>query len=302
MISPTNGFPECTVGIEPSPDRFQPYDHQKAAWNAMDRHFTEKGKQAGILVVPTGGGKTAIAARWLLKGHVRQGGRVLWLSHRRGLLKQAFDVFRRTAHLATPRDRLRLVAVSGQDRPWSGVSSKHDIVFSTIQSAAQKRESFLPQLEHQSPKGLFVIVDEAHHAAAPSYQQVLNLMERLRCPVLGLTATPVRMDPDDKRRLWKIFREIIFQIPKKELTEYGILSSPVIETVKTHVEFEREFTEDDYKNLSQYGELSSQVLGRIAKHGGRNHLIVEHYTKHSERYGKTIVFAVDTLHAQTLVH
>ncbi len=27
----------------------------------------------------------------------------------------------------------------------------------------------------------------------------------------------------------------------------------------------------------------------------------EHYAKHSEKYGKTIVFAVDTLHAQTLV-
>jgi superfamily II DNA or RNA helicase len=153
MISPANGFPECTVGIEPSPDPFRPYVHQQAAWNAMDRHFTEKGKQAGILVVPTGGGKTAIAARWLLGGHVRQGGRVLWLSHRRGLLKQAFDAFRRTAHLAAPRDRLRLVAVSGQDRPLSGVSSKHDIVFSTIQSAAQEaRESFLDLLARQSPR------------------------------------------------------------------------------------------------------------------------------------------------------
>jgi len=122
MISPTNSYPDCAVGIEFSPDPFRPYDHQQAAWDAMDRHFTEQGKQAGIRVIPTGGGKTAIAARWPLQGRVRHGGRVLWLSHRRGLLVKAFDGFRRTAHLATPRDRLRLVAVSGQDRPLSGAS------------------------------------------------------------------------------------------------------------------------------------------------------------------------------------
>jgi superfamily II DNA or RNA helicase len=302
MISPMNGFPDCVVGIQPSADDFRPYDHQRTAWDAMDRHFTEKAKQAGILVVPTGGGKTAIAARWLLRHHIGQGGRVLWLSHRRGLLVQAFTEFRKLAHLASPKDRLRLIAVSGQDRPWSGVSTSHDIVFSTIQSAAQEaKQSFLDLLAHQSPNGLFIVVDEAHHAAAPSYQRVLNLMANLKCPMLGLTATPVRMDPDDNRRLFKIFPAIIFQIPKRALTENGILSSPAIETVKTNVEFEREFTEADYEHLSRYGELAAQVLGRIAKHSGRNHLIVDHYVKHAERYGKTIVFAVDTLHAQTLV-
>ena len=211
MSSPTNGFPDCAVGIEPLAESFRPYDHQQAAWDAMDRHFTEKGKHAGILVVPTGGGKTAIAARWLLQHHVRQGGRVVWLTHRRGLLLQAFDAFRNAAHLATPRKHLRLVAVSGRDRDWSAVAPNHDIVFSTIQSAAgPKGTTFLGHLAHQSPQGLFVVVDEAHHAASPSYQKVLGQLEKLGYPALGLTATPVRMDPDDDRRLWKIFRELIY--------------------------------------------------------------------------------------------
>ena len=67
------------------------------------------------------------------------------------------------------------------------------------------------------------------------------------------------------------------------------------------MEFEREFTQTDYEHLSRWGELAPQVLARIAKNANRNHLIVQHYAKHSEKYGKTIVFAVDTLHAQTLV-
>jgi superfamily II DNA or RNA helicase len=298
-----SGFPDCDVRIEASHDPFRPYDHQQAAWNAMDHHYCEERKKAGILVVPTGGGKTAIAARWLLQRYVRQGARVLWLTHRRGLLAQAFEAFRHAAHLATPRECLQLVAVSGQDRPWSGVSPRHDIVFSTIQSATQEaRQSFLELLAHQSPKGLFVVIDEAHHAAAPSYQRVLSFLQKFGYPLLGLTATPVRMDPSDNSRLWKVFREIVFQISKEPLIENGILSSPGIETVQTHVEFEREFTQSDYEHLSRFGELAPQVLERIAGHSGRNHLIAEHYAKHSERYGKTIVFAIDILHARTLVH
>jgi hypothetical protein len=37
----------------------------------MDRHYCEERKNAGILVVPTGGGKTAIAARSLLQRYIR---------------------------------------------------------------------------------------------------------------------------------------------------------------------------------------------------------------------------------------
>ena len=154
----------------------------------------------------------------------------------------------------------------------------------------------------QSPKGLFVVVDEAHHGAAPSYRRVLGPLQQAGCRLLGLSATPVRMNPNDELLLWTTFEEIIYQISKKRLIEIGVLSSPTIQTVETNVEFERDFTEADYDHLSKFGELGPQVLNRIAKHGGRNHLIAEHYAKNSAKFGKTIVFAVDILHAQTLAH
>jgi superfamily II DNA or RNA helicase len=117
MAKSSSGFPNCAVVVEPSNDHFRPYEHQKAAWNALDKHFQERGKRAGILVVPTGGGKTAIAARWpwLLPQHVSSGGRVLWLTHRRSLLIQAFNSYMSAAHLAVPKAHLRLIAVSGKD-------------------------------------------------------------------------------------------------------------------------------------------------------------------------------------------
>ena len=78
---------------------------------------------------------------WLLPQHVSSGGRVLWLTHRRSLLIQAFNSFMSAAHLAVPKEHLRLIAVSGKDRSWSMVSARHDIVFSTVQARRGTKES-----------------------------------------------------------------------------------------------------------------------------------------------------------------
>ena len=56
----------------------------------------------------------------------------------------------------------------------------------------------------------------------------------------------------------------------------------------------------DYQHVTKYGDLGPSVLDKIAKHSGRNGLIVDHYLEKRDSYGKTIVFAVDVLHARTL--
>ena len=63
---------------------------------------------------------------------------------------------------------------------------------------------------------------------------------------------------------------------------------------------EKEMDEADLKLLERYGELGPNVLARLGKNAHRNGLIVEQYLKHRDKYGPTIVFAADTLHAQTL--
>lgn len=293
--------PNRTVEVEPAEGTFKPYDHQLAAWDKLGRYFHEDKKKAGILVVPTGGGKTAIAARWLLQHHIAKGGRVLWFAHRRSLLRQAFRTFADAASLAAPKAQLKLVTISSEDCRWSSVSKDHDVVFSSVQSAVLDGNfGFVDLMAKQSPGGLMVVIDEAHHASSPSYQRVLGELQKHDAPLLGLTATPVRMDEADQKRLWNLFGGIIYEIDKKTLFNKGILATPRLETVNTKIEFEREFAEADYKHLARFGELGPAVLQRIANHSGRNKLIVEHYIANRERYGKTIVFATDTLHAQTL--
>ena len=299
-----SGYPECDVLVQPKPDTLRPFDHQQSAWDTLKRHYEDRSQQAGMLVVPTGGGKTLIAVRWSLKNHLAQGGRILWLSHRRSLLRQAFSEFKKSAHLLPEsKGQLRLIAVSGEDRAWSNVASGHDVVLATIQTACLpgNRPTVELMVEQAKAPGLLVIVDEAHHASAPSYQRVLKLLLESHCRLLGLTATPVRMSGSDTLRLANTFRKIVYQVDKKDLIEKEILSTPILETVQTKVEFEREFTEADYAHLRRFGELSDRVLQRIAKHARRNRLIVDHFLKKKDDYGKTLIFAVDTLHVRTLV-
>ena len=306
MIEPSTPLPDeefdVHLTVPAKPDLFRPYPHQQAAWNAMTAHFLDKKKQAGLVVVPTGGGKTVIASRWLLQNHIREGGRVLWLTHRRSLLMQAFDTFVRDTHLAAPLPTLGLIRISQHDARWTEVAEDHHVVFSSIQSAALERSTgSINLLIQESPHGLFIVVDEAHHAAAPSYLRLLKQFKAAQARVIGLTATPTRMDDADNNRLWDIFdRTKIYEINKRELILQEILAQPHVETVQTRIDMERDFTAADYEYLEHFGELAPKVLDQLAKHAARNKLIVDYYRSNAAKFGKTIVFAATALHARTL--
>jgi superfamily II DNA or RNA helicase len=284
-------------------DRFEPYPHQVESAQKMTKHFLDKQKRAGLLVLPTGGGKTSVTARWLLRHCVSEGKRVLWLAHRHSLLIQAFDDFARQAHLATPLKQLGLIMVGGQMKSWSNVEGSHQVVFSTMQTTGRVGNlGYVEQMWTDSPQGMVIVIDEAHHAAAPSYWRIATQLKgKARVQWLGLTATPVRTQADDEARLWSMFdREIIHQVDVKDLIEQEILANPHYSTHKTDINFEKDFTAEDLKHLEKYGELGAKVLERVGQHSGRNRFIVQHYIDNQAKYGKTIVFATNILHARTL--
>ena len=92
-----------------------------------------------------------------------------------------------------------------------------------------------------------LFVDEAHRAAAPSYQRIIDLVPIYRrVSMIGLTATPFRMqwignDPDEGvLELKRIFRKLIEAMetlgenPRKKLQELAVLAQPVFQTIATH--------------------------------------------------------------------
>ncbi len=157
------------------------------------------------LVVPTGGGKTPIALRvgleWLAADD-RDDAVVLWVTHRRRLRTQA----RRT---------LQRLLRRAEGLP-EGASSlfAHRVRFVMTGDLATAIAEIGDALS-------LVIVDEGHHAAAPSYQPIFNAAA---APVLLLTATPVRADD-----LPIGIDSIAYTTTYRELFERRCLVEPIFE-------------------------------------------------------------------------
>lgn len=319
---PVSGIKSQTIGGNSKMAvSFIPYDHQKEAWNHMDKHYIDANKNRGMVVLPTGAGKTTVAAYWLMQKYIRQGYRVLWLAHRVELLEQAFDTFESFSYLVSKNQHLNMILISGEHNRWSSVGKKFNVVFSTDRSAAINL-NYLELMIRQSDKGIFIIIDEAHHTVASQYRTILKTMYSKKgskdIKLLGLTATPVRMNPDETQLLWRIYDDnfdiikpttkasvneydsIIYEVSQSQLIKKRILSKPHPITVDTKLDFEVEFNEDDYKHLEQFGDLGSHILNKITNSSLRNKLIVQHYKENIYKYGKTLVFAIDIPHCITL--
>ena len=164
-----------TMQLSPIELELRPFQEALLEHITLARH---QGHHRNLLVAATGTGKTVMAAVDYARLRTRlTRSRLLFVAHREEILDQSRAVFRHALRDATFGEKW----VGGR-RP-----ERFDHVFASIQSlnAADVR--------HLDP-GHFdvVIVDEFHHAAAPSYEA---LLERVRpVELLGLTATPERSD------------------------------------------------------------------------------------------------------------
>lgn len=79
--------------------------HQQEAVDALSEYFHVKKDlpdRNGMLVMPTGSGKTYTAVTWLLSQGVANGYRVVWLVHRQELVEQTYREFRVCCKLKLP--------------------------------------------------------------------------------------------------------------------------------------------------------------------------------------------------------
>lgn len=190
----------------------EPAPHQHEALTRLAAWFTSPppspAARGGILVLPTGGGKTFTATHFLCRHPLSQGYRVLWLAHTHHLLDQAAAAFADVAGLIEPpRERLGVRVVSGeiQHFPISSIKESDDVVVATLQTVANGLGKAHPALDaflEAAGEKLFVVFDEAHHSPAPTYRRLLHtLRERNRGMfLLGLTATPTHTD--ERKRGW----------------------------------------------------------------------------------------------------
>lgn len=158
-----------------------PYSYQQEILDRLEAERKVRGHYRNLVVAATGTGKTVISAldyKRFRKQNPDKPCRLLFVAHREEILKQSMYTFR-----AVLKDANFGEMFVGNYKPES-----IDNLFISIQTF--NSQSFT---EKTTPEFYdYIIVDEFHHAAAPTYQKLLSYYNpRI---LLGLTATPERMD------------------------------------------------------------------------------------------------------------
>ena len=188
-----------------------PYGFQQDILERLKAERELHGRRRNLVVAATGTGKTVVAAfdyKRYCEEHPEKKNRLLFVAHREEILRQSLACFRNVLHDANFGDVL-----VGASEP-----SQTDYLFVSIQMlAARGVETLL-----RDPTAYdYVVVDEFHHAEAPTYGDFLEYAQ----PdiLLGLTATPERMDGKD---ILKWFGgRIAAEIRLPEAVDRGLLCS-----------------------------------------------------------------------------
>ncbi len=292
----------------------QPFQ-KEIVTKALKIFNNSNGINRALISLPTGAGKTRTAVEiihfWMndliSRNMIEECSLTVWIAQTDELCEQAFHQFKEVWENNPQLHATKIVRMWGgfwadaKEVLWETIEEVRMPVIvictiNTLHSLILKASVTLDKALAQSIKDQcdFVIVDEAHHAAANTYQQVfeeitnhryyLNEGNPLGLNLLGLTATPYRNNDDDGiKALKRIFNEIL--IPKesfpylddknpvrslkKFLQESEILSTEEIQIIPTNIKLK----------LGQKGpidDLYAKTLGDSALRHKRREFIVEH--------------------------
>src|ERR1700742_2752961 len=153
-----------------------PHTIQQEALKALE-DTRQDGFSAGLVVLATGLGKTWLSAFDSGRPEFQ---RVLFVAHREEILNQAINNFRQV------RPNASIGRMNASQKETSA-----DLLFASVQTLGR-----IEHLNKLEPTAFdYIIVDEFHHAAAATYRRIIDYFQPKF--LLGLTATPVRMDGGD---------------------------------------------------------------------------------------------------------
>ena len=187
--------------------RLRPYqlEAQQAIVEARTRGF-----RAQLVSLATGLGKSVVIATLPDLLELRPGDVTLVVAHRDELIQQLVE--KMTAQ--NPDAKV------GVEKAEESAPDDSTIVVATVQTLTGPRlNRFVTKFGRRL--ALFVI-DEAHHAAAPTYRAILDkiLLKRPDALVIGFTATPHR---GDGVRLSEIFPDMVYSMDARQAIGAGYL-------------------------------------------------------------------------------
>jgi len=158
-----------------------PYPFQQEILDRLDAERKVRGFWRNLVVAATGTGKTVVSAfdyKRFCNENKGKPARILFVAHREEILKQSLACFRGVLKDSNFGDLF-----VGNYKP---ESIEH--LFISVQTFNSQ------ELHNKTSRDFYdyIIIDEFHHAAAPTYQKLLTYYKPKI--LLGLTATPERMD------------------------------------------------------------------------------------------------------------
>ena len=239
--------------------------HQQEALDALqamrDRHET-----IALLYHATGTGKTVTA----VMDAKRCGGWTLFLAHTQELVNQAADTFRNLWPEVTVGRYMESIK-----------EPEAHVVCGSVQSVALHLEDF------REDAFSYLVVDEAHHAAADTYQKILAYFHPAF--TLGLTATPERTD--DNRAILDIFKNTAHKLDIQTAVEIGELVPIRCIRIHTNIDLTRVRFNSVQYNIR---DLESKIY--VPE---RNRLIVDTWLQYV-RDKRTVVFCASVRHAEQI--
>ncbi len=180
-----------------------PNKMQKAALKQIEA-LVASGDKRWLVVSATGTGKTYLGAFAVKKYQPR---RFLYIVHREQIAKKSLESFYRV--IGGPRSDYGLLTGNRHN-----LQAKY--LFATVQTISQ------PEMlaNFNSDEFDYILIDEAHRAAAPSYQRLLHYFKPNFW--LGMTATPERMD---EQNVYQIFDyNLAYEIRLRDALEEKMLA------------------------------------------------------------------------------
>lgn len=207
-----------------------------------------------------------LCARWI-STHT---GRVLILVHRDELVRQAVNKIKAVA----PALDVGVVKAGEND-----VDAQ--VIVASVQTLARVRR--LEQINSVS----LIIIDEAHHAAARTYINILQDLgafeELLPTPAVGFTATMVR---GDSKKLGDIWQEIVFMRDILWMIKHGYL----VDVKGYSVEVD-DLELDDVSR--SYGDYQDGSLGLALMNSSAGEQVADAYEEHTP--GQTAILFAPTV-------
>lgn len=241
--------------------RSELFDYQLEAVAQLKAHAGDR----PLLVIPTGGGKTVVAAHAVAE-HISDSPlhRVVVLTHRREIAEQFLRALE-------PHGIVAGLVIGGVER---------------LESRVQVCS--VPSLYDESsrPPATMVVVDEAHHSAAKSWDSLIRWYLDRGARLVGLTATPFRLD---RKALGSLFGRLVVPTTISRLIEAGRLVPPKVYCAPP----------PDLTGIAKVaGDYDERQLGvRMSKLCGD---VVSNWLRLGERR-KTILFSVNTAHSEACV-